>query len=259
MTRTVPVRAARAAFAAAAVAVLAAGAVGCGASAEDDEHPDRRTFTLHGDTLTVDSDDSSLEIVATDSGPAGTVRVTRWFEGSVVMGGKPRVTWSMRNDRLVLRLHCSGLVADCAAKHRIEVPRGVAVKVADGDGGVEARGFRDALSIRTGDGHIRVTDTSGPLTLRTGDGSVHAEVSSRRISTRTSDGSVHLDLRTAPDRVEAVTGDGSVTLVLPPAEYRVSAESGDGGVHVAVPRDGSSPHLVSVRTGDGSISVRPAN
>ncbi|CAM5395172.1 DUF4097 family beta strand repeat-containing protein [Streptomyces aurantiogriseus] len=259
MTRfTVPARAARAALATGVVVALAATATAC-ASAGEDEHPDRRAFALRGGTLTIDSDDSALEIVASDAHKKGTVEVTRWFDGSVVIGDEPEVTWSMKDDRLVLRTKCSGVVADCAAKHRIEVPRGVAVKVDEDDGSVSARGFRDALTIRTADGSVRVTDSSGPLDLRSDDGSVRAEVSSRRVSARTEDGSVRLGLSAVPDRVESVSDDGSVTIELPRATYRVTAETDDGGVDVSVPRDESSAHVVSARTADGKVTVRNVN
>lgn len=259
MTRTtVPARAARAALVTGVVVALAATAT-ASASAGDDEHPDRRSFALRGDTLTVESDNSALEIVASDAHEAGTVRVTRWFDGSVVVGEGPEVTWSMKDDRLVLRINCSGMVADCAARHRVQVPRGVAVKVEDDDGSVRARGFRDALSIRTSDGSVRVTDSSGPLDLRSDDGSVRADVASRTVSARTRDGSVRLDLSAVPDRVESVSDDGSVTITLPRATYRVTASTDDGAVDVSVPRDGDSAHVVSARTQDGKVTVRNAN
>ncbi|MFE0799097.1 DUF4097 family beta strand repeat-containing protein [Streptomyces sp. NPDC058812] len=241
-----------------AVAVLVAGLGAC-ASASDDKDPEHRSFALQGRTLTVDSDDSALEIVASDDHASGKVEVTRWFSGSVAVGSDPEVTWKMDADRLVLRMHCSGVVADCAARHRIEVPRGIAVKVKDGDGSVRARGFRDALNIRTGDGSVHVTDSTGPLELRTGDGSVRAEVSSRRVNAHTNDGSVRLALGTVPDLVESRTGDGSVTITLPRATYKVSTETGDGGVDVSVPRDDASSHVVNARTGDGKVTVRTAN
>ncbi|MER5209216.1 DUF4097 family beta strand repeat-containing protein [Streptomyces sp. NPDC002838] len=256
MARTVPVRAIAAAGV---VAVLVAGATACGASAGDDKDPEQRSFALQGRTLTVDSDDSALEIVAADAHKAGTVEVTRWFQGSVAVGKDPKVTWSMKDDRLVLRMTCSGVVVDCAAKHRIEVPRGVAVKVEDGDGSVRARGFESPLSIRTGDGSVRVTDSTGPLELRTGDGSVRADVSSRRVRTQTGDGSVHLELGAVPDLVESRSGDGSVTIALPRATYRVTTKTGDGAQDVSVPRDDSSSHVVSARSGDGKVTVRTAN
>ncbi|QCD55640.1 DUF4097 family beta strand repeat-containing protein [Streptomyces hawaiiensis] len=268
---------ARAAALAGAAVVLVAGLSACGASAGDDTDPDHRSFGLQGRTLTVDSDDSALEIVASDKSRAGKIEVTRWFQGSVVVGKEPKVTWAMRDDRLVLRLKCSGIVVDCSAKHRIEVPRGITVKVEDGDGSVRARGFRDPLNIRTGDGSvrvsdttgplelrtgdgsIRVTDTSGPLRMRTGDGSIRADVSSRTVRTQTGDGSVRLELGVVPDRVESRSGDGSVNIALPRATYRVTTETGDGGVDVSVPRDETSSHVVSAHTGDGKVTVRTAN
>ncbi|MGW3953353.1 DUF4097 family beta strand repeat-containing protein [Streptomyces sp. NPDC004752] len=250
---------ARVAVAVGGVVVVVAGVAGCGASAEDDKHPDHRSFALHGRTLTVDSDDSALEIVAADSAEAGTVEVTRWFQGSVVVGGDPRVTWSMKDDRLVLRMKCSGLVADCSARHRIEVPRGIAVKVEDDDGSVRARGFEDALTIRTHDGSVRVTDSSGPLELRADDGSVRAEVSSPTVRATSHDGSVRLRLRAVPDLVDARTDDGSVTIDLPRAGYRVTTGADDGSVDVSVPRDDSSAHAVAAHTDDGKITVRTAN
>ncbi|MFD5338855.1 DUF4097 family beta strand repeat-containing protein [Streptomyces hawaiiensis] len=268
---------ARAAALAGAAVVLVAGLSACGASAGDDTDPDHRSFGLQGRTLTVDSDDSALEIVASDKSRAGKIEVTRWFQGSVVVGKEPKVTWAMRDDRLVLRLKCSGIVVDCSAKHRIEVPRGITVKVEDGDGSVRARGFRDPLTIRTGDGSVRVSDTTGPLELRTGDGSIRvtdtsgplrmrtsdgsirADVSSRTVRTQTGDGSVRLELGVVPDRVESRSGDGSVNIALPRATYRVTTETGDGGVDVSVPRDETSSHVVSAHTGDGKVTVRTAN
>ncbi|MGM0352745.1 DUF4097 family beta strand repeat-containing protein [Streptomyces sp. ECR3] len=235
---------------------IVAVAAGCGADAGDDTSPDHRSFALHGRTLTVDSDDSTLVLVP---GDGDKVRVTRWFKGKVVLGGDPKVSWKVDGDRLVLRTHCSGFVADCSAKHRIEVPRGVAVKVREDDGGVTARGFRSAVDIRTADGTVRVSDVTGPLSLHSEDGSVHASgVGSRRVRVGTKDGSVHLDMRAVPDRVEAESDDGSLTLTLPHAAYRVTATSKDGSVHVSVPRDKGSAHVIGARTQDGSVTVRPA-
>lgn len=235
---------------------LMATAAACGNDAKDDPHPDHRSFALHGRTLTVDSDDSALEIVPVDG---DKVQVTRWFRGTVVVGGDPRVTWAMKDDRLVLRLHCSGMVADCSVKHRIEVPRGIAVKVEDGDGSVRAQGFKEALDISTRDGSVQVTDSTGQLTLNSGDGSISATgVGSRRVHAGTRDGSVHLELGVVPDLVESSSQDGSVTIALPHDTYRVNADSRDGSVHVSVPRDANSSHVVDAKTRDGSVTVRTA-
>ncbi|MFC4472540.1 DUF4097 family beta strand repeat-containing protein [Streptomyces xiangluensis] len=247
-----------AAVATAAAAAVTLFAAGCGASAGDDEEPEHRSFALEGRTLTVDSDDSALELVAAD---VDKVKVTRWFQGSVVVGGDPKVTWAMEDDKLTLRMKCAGVVADCAAKHRIEVPRGIAVTVKDGDGSVRASGFKEALNVRTGDGSVHVKDSTGSLTLRTGDGSVTATgVGSRRVDVHTRDGSVRLGLAAVPDRVASRSEDGSVTIELPAeATYRVQTETGDGSVDVSVPRDERSAHEVSAETRDGKVTVRTAN
>jgi hypothetical protein len=237
-------------------AAFVATVAGCGNQAGDDPHPDRGSFALQGRTLTVDSDDSALEIVPAD---VDKVQVTRWFRGTVVVGGDPRATWAMQDDRLVLRLKCSGVVADCSAKHRIEVPRGVAVKVVNGDGSVRAQGFKEPLSIRTRDGSVRVADSTGPLTLSSGDGSIRATgVGSRRVQAQTRDGSVDLELGVVPDLVESSSEDGSVMIALPQSTYRVTTDAHDGPVHVSVPNDPGSSHVVDARTRDGSVTVRAA-
>ncbi|WP_344820757.1 hypothetical protein, partial [Actinoplanes cyaneus] len=174
MSRTVP---ARVAALGGAVVVLLATVTACGSSAEEDRSPEHRSFALRGHTLTVDADDSALEIVA-GSHRAGGIRVTQWFTGSVLVGEAPRATWEMRDgNRLVLRTKCRGFLPDCDARHRIEVPHGVTVKVEDENGRVRARGFKDALDIRTRNGSVHVTDTSGPLVLHSDNDSVRGEVS----------------------------------------------------------------------------------
>ncbi|MCC5475988.1 DUF4097 family beta strand repeat-containing protein [Streptomyces sp. NPDC059680] len=256
MSRSVPVRAAAMAVV---TGVLVAGVSACGADASDDTHPDHRSFALHGRTLTIDSDDSALEVVATDSAKPGTVDVTRWFQGSVVVGHNPTARWSFQDDRLVLRVHCSGFIADCSSRHRIEVPRGISVKIDNADGSVRAHGFRDPLNIDTSDGAVRVTDSSGPLDLKSADGSLRADVSSRRVKADSGDGSVQVRLSGVPDLVDASSADGAVTVVLPKAAYRVSAGADDGTVSVSVPRDSNSAHRVSAHSSDGKVTVRTAN
>jgi hypothetical protein len=49
------------------------------------------------------------------------------------------------------------------------------------------------------------------------------------------------------------------SIALPQAVYRGTTETGDGATRVSVPRDDSSPHLVSARTSDGSITAGTAN
>lgn len=244
---------------AAVTGVLVAGVSACGASADDDTHPDHRSFALHGRTLTVDSDNAELEVVAAKGNKAGTVRVTRWFDGSVVVGDSPSVRWSFKDDRLVLRMHCSGFIADCSAKYRIEVPQGVKVGVDDDNGAVRARGFADALGIHTSNGSVHVTDSTGPLDLRSDNGELRADVAARQVHAEAGNGAVDLTLRRVPDRVDVSTDNGAVSVALPRAAYHVQADSDNGGVSVSVPRDDKSRHTVSADSSNGKVTVRTAN
>ncbi|MFI1409184.1 DUF4097 family beta strand repeat-containing protein [Streptomyces sp. NPDC020707] len=245
------------------VGVVAVGllASGCGNSADEDKDPETRSFALDGRTLTVDSDDSALEFVV---GDVDDVQVTRWFKASVAIGKDPEISWSMEKSNeggtLTLRVNCSGVVADCSARHRVVVPRGVALTVKDQDGSVRATGFEEALDIRAADGSVRVEDVSGRLTVRTEDGSVRGSgIDSRRVDVNTQDGSARLEFASVPDRVSARGQDGSLTIGLPDATYRVTTGAQDGSVDVSVPRDNSSSHVVSAHTQDGKVTVRTAN
>ncbi|MFK4064390.1 DUF4097 family beta strand repeat-containing protein [Streptomyces sp. NPDC029674] len=246
-----------------AAVVLLVGA--CGTDAKDDTEPEHRTFALAGKTLTVESSDATLELVPA-GGDAKGVKVTRWFSGETVLGGDPKVTWEMDGDRLTLDMQCSGVITNCSAKHRVEVPRGVAVKVENKDGRVTASGFRDALTVRTKDGSVTVDGAEGPLDLRSADGSVTARhITSRQVAVDSKDGSVRLELAAVPDRVDARSKDGSVDIAVPEKKggakvaYDVRTEVSDGSVDVSVPRDDNSPHHLSVRSADGKVTVRSAN
>ncbi|WP_416971889.1 DUF4097 family beta strand repeat-containing protein [Streptomyces sp. 4F14] len=227
--------------------------------ASEDSTPETRAFELKGSTLAIDADDTALEIVAAEGNRAGRVEVTRWFDGSVAVGKEPKVTWSLEDGLLKLRMRCSGIVADCSSRHRVEIPRGVAVKVVSHDGGVKASGLRDALSVKARDGSVRITDSSGPLDLDTADGSVRADVSSRTVVTRSGDGSVRLNLSAVPERVEVKANDGNVTVEVPKGTYKVSAKVNDGDTRVSVPRADDSASEITARVSDGDLTVRTAS
>ncbi|MGW3205319.1 DUF4097 family beta strand repeat-containing protein [Streptomyces sp. NPDC001135] len=256
MARSVSVRAAVIALG---TGVLVAGLSACGASADDDKHPDHRSFALHGRTLTVDSDNAAIELVAARGNKTGAVEVTRWFQGSVAIGSGPELTWSLDGDRLVLREHCSGLFADCSARYRVEVPSELGVKVVDGSGSVRASGFTAALGIRTSNGDVHVTDSSGPLDLRSDNGAVRASVTSRRVRAEDSNGAVDLELGAVPDMVNAHSDNGEVTVTLPRSEYHVKAESDNGAVSVGVSQRDRSPHRVTAESSNGKVTVRNPN
>ncbi|MBB4892626.1 hypothetical protein FHS39_001637 [Streptomyces olivoverticillatus] len=239
--------------------VLAAGVVlsGCGSANADDATPEHKTFSLKGKELTVDSDNSEIELVPGGSGK--DVKVTRWFDGWA-MGGSAGVTWRMEGDTLKLRMNCKGLTVGCDAKHRIEVPRGVAVTVKDDNGAVTAHGFDTTLKITSTNGSVDVNDAKGPVDLKTTNGSLSAKgLDSQQVSAVTKNGQIRLGLNRVPDSVRTDSDNGATTITLPRAPYKVDATSHNGQVKVEVPRDDASRHTVSARSENGGIQVRTAD
>ncbi|MEV4433199.1 DUF4097 family beta strand repeat-containing protein [Streptomyces sp. NPDC049585] len=249
-------RATRAVRLAVRLSALVAGVLvlaGCGSVDPDDAALQERVFSVAGRELTVDSDNSALELVPTD---ARQVKVTRWFRGWA-LGGAARVSWDVRGDTLRLRMHCTGITVRCAARHRIEVPRALAVTVRSTNGPVGARGFAGHLAVRTTNGAVRVREASGALALRTTNGTIEAKaVGSPTISAASRNGAIRISTDRVPDRVETRNGNGSTRIALPRAPYKVDAGSRNGSVTVGVPRDGASAHAVTARGGNGDVEVR---
>ncbi|MEV4443050.1 DUF4097 family beta strand repeat-containing protein [Streptomyces sp. NPDC049577] len=230
---------------------------GCGASAED-AAPEKRTFAISGRQLTVDTDNSAVELVqGADEGRQ--IKVTRWFDGWA-LGGTAGVSWAMDGDTLKLRLKCKGLSVGCEAKHRIEVPRGVAVTVEDGNGAVTARGFDADLKLVSDNGALSVRDAKGRLELRTSNGDVTADgIGSRQVSAKADNGGIRLAFAGVPDRVTTENGNGPTRIALPGTAYRVETGTGNGRTKVDVPTDRSGAHAVSAHSRNGDITVITAS
>ncbi|RLV08561.1 hypothetical protein CTZ27_07150 [Streptomyces griseocarneus] len=237
--------------------VLLAGVAltGCGSANADDADPEHKAFALSGQELTVDSDNSELELVP---GEGKDVKVTRQFSGWTV-GGSSSASWEMEGHTLKLRQHCSGIVKQCESKHRIEVPRGVKVTVQDDNGGIQASGFDQDLKVRSSNGPIRVKDSSGALDLSSSNGSVTATGnSSPRVKAHSSNGNVAVALTKVPDSVEATNNNGNVKIELPGTPrvpYAVDAHSDNGTAKVDVPTDNTSKHSVTGRSNNGNVRV----
>lgn len=245
-------RTARLSLVAGGVLLAGVAVAGCGNSDLDDAKPEDRAFAFSGQELTVDSDDSPLELVP---GDGKDVKVTRWFTGWTI-GGSSKSTWEMDGSTLKLRLHCSGISSNCQSKHRIEVPRGVKVTVKDGNGGVTARGFETDLKISSGNGEVRVTGATGALDLSSTNGTVTATGSgARQVRARSGNGSIRIALKQVPDQVRTVNHNGSTRIELPRAPYKVDVHSGNGNTKVDVPRDDASRHTVSGSSDNGEVQV----
>jgi DUF4097 and DUF4098 domain-containing protein YvlB len=131
------------------------------------------------------------------------------------------------------------------------------MRVDTGDGSIQGEDLDGMLDAHSGDGSIHVSGRFDNLQLRTQDGSV--DVDARRGSrmqsdwhVQTGDGSVRLNVpRDLAADIELHTGDGHIRMNLP---VTVSGTQSESEVHGKI--NGGGP-LLTVRTGDGSISVNP--
>lgn len=145
------------------------------------------------------------------------------------------------------------------------------LRVGTGDGSIEVSRVRGNIELRTGDGHVTADWAEGSLQAHTGDGAVTARGRFQALTVETGDG--HVDVRvdegSAMQRGWSIrTGDGGVTLALPgsfAADLDVATQDG----HIDSDFSGNSQnrtrfqsrlnngtHLLTVRTGDGSIRLR---
>jgi len=155
----------------------------------------------------------------------------------------------------------------------VRVPRELTADIHTGDGSITLRELHGPLRVDTGDGSIQAEDLDGSLDAHTGDGSVRVSGRFDAVRLHTQDGSVELEaMRGSRMQSEwrVQTGDGSVRLSLP-SDLAADMElrTGDGRIHTNLPitvNGMQSEHelhgklngggqLLSVRTGDGSITV----
>ncbi|MFD9425263.1 MULTISPECIES: DUF4097 family beta strand repeat-containing protein [unclassified Streptomyces] len=238
--------------------LLALALSGCGTDV-DSAPVERKAFGIEGRTLTIVSENSSIELVSAD---VEQVEVERQVDGWVMLGSGPNTSWKMVDDTLTLKVTCDALTSNCDSLHRVKVPRGVSVKAGSDNGRVSAAGFDTPLDLSSDNGGVVVRDSRGPLKLVSDNGSVVAErISGTSVIARSDSGSVQLGFSTVPDLVDTVSDNGGITIDLPPGKqaYAVNASADNGDVSVEVARSDSSPHVVKARSDNGQVTVRSAN
>lgn len=248
-------------FLAAGGALLLALAVsGCGGSADASDAPvEKKAFPFGGKTLTIDAGNSLVELVPAD---VEDVEVARQIDGWVFAGNGPDGIWRMKGDTLTLKVKCRAVVSNCEARHKVRVPRGVAVTVNGDNGKITATGFATALKLTSDNGAVTVRDSSGPVDLKSDNGTITAEgLTAKSVAATAANGSVHLGLTAVPDSVDTASDNGRIVIDLPRSKekYAVTATSKNGDVDVTVPTDGTSAHIVKARSDNGGITVRNAS
>ncbi|MFJ8748913.1 DUF4097 family beta strand repeat-containing protein [Streptomyces sp. NPDC102441] len=240
-------------------ALLVAALSGCGSTDAEDARAEHKSFAFGGKALTIDAENSTLDLVPAD---VEQIEVTRRVDGWVLLGSGPDPVWKLEGDELRLEVKCRAMISNCEAHHEVKVPRGLALTVQGDNGKVTAAGFSAPLKISSDNGGVQVRDMSGPLELGSDNGSIEAErISGSSVIARSDNGSVKLGFSRVPDLVDTVSDNGSISIDLPAGSstYAVSAEADNGDVSVRVPRSENSEHVVKARSDNGEVTVRSAN
>ncbi|WP_351236763.1 DUF4097 family beta strand repeat-containing protein [Streptomyces sp. NPDC002133] len=235
--------------------IVAVAVTGCADADAEGAVVERKTFAFSGETLTIEAEDTAIELVPAD---VKAVEVERRVDGWVFMGEGPDPEWTLRDGTLTLRVKCSAVASDCEARHSVRVPRGVAVDVRDDNGSVTASGFATALTVRADNGTVTVRDSSGPLDLVADNGEITGKrVASRTVTAGSDNGSVELDFAVVPDLVDGSSANGAITVEVPGSKaYRVTAVAENGETSVGVTQDPKSPHIIKAHSDNGEVVVR---
>lgn len=163
---------------------------------------------------------------------------------------------TLRGGELRLRGSCDFLtVGTCEEDYRIEVPRGVAVRVKTSAGETVARGLRGgSLELRSSAGPVRAIDVRGDaVELRSSAGRVSATgVRARTLTLDSRAGGIDIAGSVAR-RVTADSAAGAIDVELLRPPFAVDADSSAGGVTVRVPDVG---YAVDARTSAGEETVQ---
>jgi DUF4097 and DUF4098 domain-containing protein YvlB len=235
---------------------------------------DSKSFAVGGrPRVSVETFDGSINVRAWDKQEVSYAATKRAFDQENMQG--IRVSADQRGDEVVIRVEFDKATANrlgnnvrAEAPIDLFVPRNATLRVSTGDGRLSIEGVSGDVNAKTGDGAVDVRDTKGNLIVETGDGRIRISNFDGTAQATTGDGAITLDGRF--NRLLASTGDGGITLALPEgvnATVETNAESvfndgvattedNDETKRVRRWRVGSGGNLLSLKTGEGRISLR---
>lgn len=214
------------------------------------------SYSLSGQlrTLVVNAHVGSVHITGSDSGTVSVV------ERISFRGTAPSTTHRAAAGTLTLDSSCPALET-CAVGYDITAPRAIAVRVNSNVGEIRLRSLAGQVTAHTNAGGIDLGSVSGPVEATSHAGLIRGkDLSSPRVTLRSTAGMIDVVFSAAPATVTATSVIGSVTLRLPGSvSYNVTTNVGVGSTHVGVTYSPASPHVITVGTRTGSVTVEPAD
>lgn len=221
----------------------------------------------------------------------GRIEVTTWNRPEVVVVIEKHALDQEEADRMVVSTDQNGDAVKVEVRQkdgwshmhfgprgaflRVTVPEKAQIDAQTGDGRITVDGVDGDLRAHTGDGSIHLTRVNGAVDAKSGDGSIEVDGTIRKLDVRSGDGRVRVRAQGASPAADwsMSTGDGSVVLEVPDGfGAELDASTGDGRVRVsdvaftgdndgrhrqrAQGRIGQGGPRITIRSGDGSISVR---
>lgn len=194
-------------------------------------------------TVTAKKDAKTVEVDVVGKDPDGICDLVFQPSGETLTVGT--------ETKGLLRLHA------CPLGFKITAPADLDLKLTDGAGKIDVKGFAGETDIKDGAGDIGLRDVRGRLSVDTGAGVIEGRLGPGNATVRTGAGSVMLAW---PDggahAVDVTAGTGSVTLELPKGT-RVDADitAGIGSVRNPFPEEKGAATSITVRAGVGSVTL----
>jgi hypothetical protein len=199
------------------------------------------------DTVTYDVTDKVTGL-RVDSG-AGDVVVTE-YDGSAVKvtetlnwrETRPETEHPVEGGILRLSYTCDDRMSwrSCHVNYKVQVPKGLTVRVDSGSGDVTLRSLSGRLDVSAGSGDVDGAGLAGKALVAEG-----------------GSGSIELTYDSPPDDVRLEAGAGDVTLRVPDGAYAVTTRTGSGDETISVKDDDASPRKMNIQVGSGDVSVLP--
>ena len=127
-----------------------------------------------------------------------------------------------------------------SADFTVELPRGVKLMAATGNGDVEARGATNEVTAASGNGEISVNGSGGRVNASSGNGDV--DVTDARGPVRASSGNGDITVRTSDGPVTASSGNGRINVRMDRLvnDDNMSFSTGNGSIEISLPANASA-------------------
>lgn len=156
-------------------------------------------------------------------------------------GDKPKTEHRVEGEALVVSYQCESDWGSCGVDYRVEVPKGLHVKVDNRAGDITLHTLSGVVEAATSSGNIVASGLGG-----------------KKFIGETVSGDIELRYTAKPDDVEMETASGNGIVYVPDGAYNVTTDAVTGDVAVKVTDNSASKHRISITTVAGDAKVLPA-